>query len=123
MILLMQVSWARSLSHPNTEWGHADRASFKPRHREGRRPHNSETKVTSNIVNNQVFSDWDGQPSWEWEQNRTLYFEPVAGLGNRLRALGELSGLSHFLVWTHNQSFAPNQCSKKFQIHSFERMY
>ena len=32
---------------------------------------------------------WDGQPSWEWDNPRTLYFEPIAGLGNRLRALGE----------------------------------
>lgn len=31
---------------------------------------------------------WDGENSWEWDYARTLYFEPVAGLGNRLRALG-----------------------------------
>jgi len=31
---------------------------------------------------------WDGEASWEWDYPKTLYFEPVAGLGNRLRALG-----------------------------------
>ena len=31
---------------------------------------------------------WDGENSWEWDYARTMYFEPVAGLGNRLRALG-----------------------------------
>lgn len=30
---------------------------------------------------------WDGEASWEWDYPKTLYFEPVAGLGNRLRAL------------------------------------
>lgn len=38
-------------------------------------------------MSKRMFTDWDGQPSWEWENPRTLYFEPVAGLGNRLRAL------------------------------------
>ena len=33
---------------------------------------------------------WDGENSWEWDYPRTLYFEPVAGLGNRLRALGTI---------------------------------
>ena len=33
---------------------------------------------------------WDGENSWEWDYDRTLYFETVAGLGNRLRALGNL---------------------------------
>ena len=33
---------------------------------------------------------WDGVASWEVEHPRTLYFEPIAGLGNRLRALGAL---------------------------------
>ena len=43
---------------------------------------------------------WDGEPSWEWDYQRTLYFEPVAGLGNRLRGLGRLSSdLPSHLTW------------------------
>ena len=57
----------------------------RPRHREGRRTHLS----SKDSEQKRVFSDWDGQPSWEWDNPRTMYFEPVAGLGNRLRALGK----------------------------------
>ena len=65
----------------------------RPRHREGRRTHLS----SRDPEQKRVFSDWDGQSSWEWDNPRTMYFEPVAGLGNRLRALGmnccDLQGL------------------------------
>lgn len=47
--------------------------------------------MPNEIDNKKVFSDWDGQTSWEWDNPKTLYFEPVAGLGNRLRALGTSS--------------------------------
>ena len=57
----------------------------RPRHREGRRTHLS----SKDPEQKKVYSDWDGQPSWEWDNPRTMYFEPVAGLGNRLRALGK----------------------------------
>ena len=41
---------------------------------------------------------WDGENSWEWDYPRTMYFEPVAGLGNRLRALGQaLYSCTYFL--------------------------
>ena len=34
-------------------------------------------------------ASWDGGDFWlATQHNRTLYFEPVAGLGNRLRGLG-----------------------------------
>jgi len=62
----------------------------RPRNREGRRPHSNDSELPS-AAGKKVFTDWDGEPSWEWENPRTLYFEPVAGLGNRLRALGRLS--------------------------------
>lgn len=46
------------------------------------------------VTTTRTYSDWDGQRSWEWGNPKTLYFEPVAGLGNRLRALGEPSTTS-----------------------------
>lgn len=59
----------------------------RPRHREARRTHLS----SKDPEQRKVYSDWDGQATWEWDNPRTLYFEPVAGLGNRLRALGTTS--------------------------------
>ena len=82
-------------------WEEQDEGSLQGRqllvrqhkHREGRRPQTAASNVgrtIADVTSRIQFSNWDGQPSWEWDNPRTLYFEPVAGLGNRLRALGML---------------------------------
>ena len=82
-------------------WEEQDEGSLQGRqllvrqhkHREGRRPQTANSYVgrtIADVTSRIQFSNWDGQPSWEWDNPRTLYFEPVAGLGNRLRALGML---------------------------------
>jgi len=53
---------------------------------------------------------WDGEASWEWDYPKTLYFEPVAGLGNRLRALASAVvmakeyGAALKVIWREEQS-------------------
>lgn len=81
----------------------------RPRHREGRRTH----LASRDPEQKKVYSDWDGQPSWEWDNPRTMYFEPVAGLGNRLRALASAvvvareAGVGLKVIWREEVECGP----------------
>jgi len=79
---------AQGQGTPGVGAGRRDLLAQRAQRREGRRPHSNASELPS-AVGRRAFTDWDGQPSWEWDNPRTLYFEPVAGLGNRLRALCE----------------------------------
>ena len=81
------------------------------KHREGRRPQTANSSVgrtIADVTSRIQFSNWDGQPSWEWDNPRTLYFEPVAGLGNRLRALGMLLSIASLLPYSPSVEASPN---------------